>query len=351
MDTDARFMRRAIALSKRGYPAPNPHVGCVLVRDGEIVGEGYHLKAGEAHAEVNAIKAAGANAKGATAYVTLEPCNHHGRTGPCSQALIDAGVVRVVYAVSDPNPKAAGGASVLAEAGVPVSCGLLAEEAEAANGVFLTAERRKSPYVCLKAAMGLDGRIALPSGESKWITGAKARLAAHHLRTELGAVLVGPGTVLADDPTLTARFRGAPMVTRIVLDPRGELSRSAKVFDGQTKTIHVVAPGASGYGEVLKQPLHEGRFEPAALLSAIFERGIRGIMVEGGARTLGSFLPFADRLELFVGGLVLGQGPAWVEGLTLGNLAAAPRFSICSVRPCGEDVRITAFPKRESPAS
>jgi len=337
-------MRRAVELSKRGYPAPNPHVGCVLVRGDEIVGEGYHRRAGQAHAEVNALLQAGTRAQGSTAYVTLEPCNHHGRTGPCSQALIAAGVKRVVYAVADPNPKAMGGHAALAQAGIQVESGLLAGEAEAANAIFLTAERRKSPYVCLKAAMSLDGRIALPSGESKWITGPDARREAHRLRAQLGAVLVGPGTVLADDPELTARFRGAPGVTRVVLDPRVELPASAKVFNGSTRTLHVVPVGCNGHADVLELPLENRRFDLSALMSALFDRGIRGLLVEGGSRTLASFLPLADRLELFVAGKVLGSGPAWVDGAIATELSLAPRFRLGTVHRLGEDLHITSWP-------
>ncbi len=344
MATDQDFMFRAIALSRKGYPAPNPHVGCVITLGDKIVGEGYHRRAGEGHAEVVALRQAGEQARGGTAFVTLEPCNHQGRTGPCSLALIEAGVKRVVYAVRDPNPRAAGGHEVLAAAGVTVESGVLADEAEAANAVFLTAVRREYPYVCVKAAMSLDGRIALPSGESKWITGPEARREAHKLRAETGAVLVGPGTILADDPQLTARFRGAPQVTRIVLDPRGEVPESAKVFEGAAPTVHVVPYGMSGKGIRLEQPLVDGRFAAVALLQALYGLGILGILVEGGAKTIGAFLPYADRIELFVSGKVLGSGSAWVEGFSVMNLDQAPRFVIRKVTKCGDDLRVTAVP-------
>ena len=205
---DARHMARALVLAARGLYTtdPNPRVGCVLVKDGQVVGEGWHERAGEPHAEVHALRAAGAAARGATAYVTLEPCCHHGRTPPCTRALIEAGVARVVAAMPDPNPRVASqGVAELERAGIKVEIGLLAAEAERLNPGFISRMTRDRPYVRVKLAASLDGRTALASGESKWITGESARADVQRLRARSSAILTGVGTVLADDPSLTVR--------------------------------------------------------------------------------------------------------------------------------------------------
>lgn len=339
-------MGRAVALSRRGYPAPNPHVGCVLEKGGRIVGEGFHAYAGGPHAEVVALDKAGAQARGSTAYVTLEPCNHFGRTGPCSLALIEAGVSKVVFAVADPHPKASGGSERLRESGVRVESGLLESEAAAANRQFLFSEAHGRPFITLKAAASLDGRIALPSGESQWITGPAARLAARKLRAERGAVLVGRRTVELDDPELTARFPAAknPPI-RIVLDPQGSLSGDLKVFNEKAPTLRVVRPGLAG----LEIPFDE-RFDLRVLASSLFERGIRGVLVEGGARTLAAFLEadLCDELQLFVGPVALGAGPSWLEGLTVARLADARRFELKSIRRIGPDARLIFEPRQST---
>lgn len=333
-------MRRAVQLSRRGFPAPNPHVGCVLVRDGEIVGEGYHHHAGGPHAEVVALRQAGGRAKRATAYVTLEPCNHYGRTPPCSLALREAGVARVVVACPDPNPRAAGGASALREAGIPVETGFLEAEAAAANVQFLTAMRLRRPYVVVKAAASLDGRIALPSGESQWITGPAARRAAHRLRAECGAVLVGRRTVEADDPRLTARIPGVVnQPLRVVLDPDGRLSPEAKAFDGEAPTLRVTrADGLAAWTP-------EG-FDLPSLLASLFERGVLGLLVEGGAATISGFVRagLVDRLELFLGPKVLGAGPSWLEDAGIGVLADAPTFGLGKSRRLNDDLWLSFVP-------
>lgn len=321
------FMRRAIALSRRGFPAPNPHVGCVLAREGEIVGEGWHTHAGAPHAEAMALRNAGDLARGADAYVTLEPCNHHGRTPPCSLALVKAGVKNVYVAVADPNPRAAGGASTLRAAGIPVEIGLLAAEAAEANRQFLFAMAHRRPWVVAKAGCSLDGRIALPSGESKWITSEAARRAAHRLRAELGAVLVGYRTVVADDPQLTARIPGVvnpPL--RVVLDPRNGLTGREKAFDDAAETLWI------------REPLSAEQ-----VLGRIREQGRTGLLIEGGGRTIAEFLSagLVDRLELFVAPRVLGDGPAWCNGLQLPGLAETPEFSLKGVRRVGPDLRLT----------
>ena len=317
-------MRRAIAVARNGFPAPNPHVGCVIVSEGEIVGEGFCHHAGAPHAEVMALREAGTRARGATAYVTLEPCNHFGRTPPCSLALIEAGISRVVIAHMDPNPTAAGGVAQLRLAGIEVITDFLPDEAFAVNRQFLTAMKFKRPYVVLKAATSLDGRIATSTGESQWITGHESREQAHRLRAECGAVLVGRKTVELDDPLLTARL---PDVThqpvRIVLDSSARLNRSYRVFDDSAETIHVTGP--------IDLPL---------LLDSLFKRDILGVLVEGGARTIASFLRdgLGDELHLFVAPIVLGDGPTWSADFGLRHLSDAPEFTIRSQQSLGRDL-------------
>jgi diaminohydroxyphosphoribosylaminopyrimidine deaminase/5-amino-6-(5-phosphoribosylamino)uracil reductase len=334
-------MRKAIQASRRGYPAPNPHVGCVIVSDGEIVGMGHSDHSGGPHAEVMALTNAGSRAAGADVYVTLEPCNHQGRTGPCSEALVAAGVGRVFVACMDPNPVAKGGAERLEAAGIPVETGILAADAADANVRFLRAYSLERPYVVLKAAASLDGRIALPSGESKWITGQGARRAGHKLRAEMGAVLVGSGTVLADDPSLTARIPGVVnQPLKIVLDPERRLHGTEQVFRGGD-ALHVVAEGRKG-GLVF--PLVDGAFPLDGLMAHLWKLGVTGLLVEGGPTTLTSFVKqrIADRIELFVAPKLLGAGPAWLCDFGLRELGAAIIPTGMKVSRAGNDLRISA---------
>lgn len=335
-------MRRAIALSRRGHPAPNPRVGCVIVRDGRVVGEGFHAYAGGPHAEVVALAEAGDEALGARVFVTLAPCNHTGRTGPCSEALLAAGVAEVVAAVDDPNPVAAGGMARLAAAGVRVSSGLLAEEAESANRAFLTAVRRGWAYVTLKAAMSLDGRISAARGQSTRITGEAARREAHRLRAEAGCVLVGRGTVEADDPRLTVRgFRVRNQPVRVILDPSGELSRSHAVFAGPGGSWQVVR-GPAGPGQISVK-YGSGGFDLRELLHSLYGLGVTAVLVEGGGKTIGSFLAsgLGDRVELFVAPFVLGDGPMWAEGLSGGTVRETAGFRLERVRRLGSDAQLS----------
>ena len=324
---DVRWMQRAIAISKRGLPAPNPHVGCVIVRDGVVLGEGFHDLAGGPHAEVAAIRNVKVGLNGATAYVTLEPCNHTGRTGPCTQALLAAGVARVVVAVADPNPRAAGGAETLRESGVEVVVGLLAEEAAAANEQFLFAHRHRRSMITAKAAISLDGRIALPNGQSQWITGEAARRDGHRLRAECGAVLVGRGTVLADDPRLTVRLnRRVNQPVRIVLDPSHKLTGTEQVFNGEAETMHVT-----------------GEIDLTKLATTWFQRGLTGVLVEGGATTVRHFLAedLVDRLVLYMAPKILGSGKGWVEDLIRTDLGETTGWCFEGMKRLGEDLRLS----------
>lgn len=329
-------------MSRQGFPAPNPHVGCVIVRDGEIVGEGYHDHAGGDHAEVMALKVAGERSEGSDVYVTLEPCNHFGRTPPCSRALVDAGVRSVTYATSDPNPNAAGGGETLRQHGVEVSSGLLQSEAAEANCQFLFATKNERPLVCVKAAMSLDGRIALPSGESKWITGDVARKEGRRLRAELGAVLVGANTVINDDPMLNVRDESVVnQPVRIVLDLEGKLSGKEKVFIGEGQSaIHVVTQLTGTTADQLVAPVGAAGFDIPSLLRLLYQRGITGVLVEGGARTISSFFSArcVERLELFIAPKLLGDGPTWLQGLELSQLSDAPTVRIENFRPVGSAI-------------
>ncbi|MDI9634792.1 bifunctional diaminohydroxyphosphoribosylaminopyrimidine deaminase/5-amino-6-(5-phosphoribosylamino)uracil reductase RibD [Kamptonema cortianum] len=239
--TPEAAMQRAIELSLNGFPAPNPRVGCVIVKSSRMIGEGWHEAWGMAHAEVAALDNCTESFEGADVYVTLEPCNHHGRTPPCSEALIHAGVGSVTFAVADPNEQAQGGADRLRSAGIAVSSGLLAHEAAHANHQFLHAMAHQRPFVTVKSAVTADGFAARLDGTSKWITGESARADGHRLRAERGCVLVGRGTIQADDSLLTSRIFGVTnQPTRVVLDPGGKLSGNEKVFSAEAKTVWLV---------------------------------------------------------------------------------------------------------------
>ncbi len=319
------MMGRAVRLAAKGFPAPNPHVGCVITRDDMVVGEGFHDYAGGPHTEIVALRQAGEAARGGTAYVTLEPCNGHGRAGPCSVALIQAGVSRVVYAVSDPNPLKEGGATRLREAGVDVDL-LETPAAEKVNEVWLTAMRRKRPYVVLKAAIGMDGRLAMPDGRSKWITGAKARSAGMRLRADMGAVLVGARTMIQDNPRLSARVSGlVNPVLRVVMASRDLVLDGRRVMDEP--------------GEIVFVPE-----DAEVALTQLWERGVTSVLVEGGAATHARFLKagMVDRIELFVAPRILGAGPVWTSGdLSSDPLGESLDWELVRTYRLGDDIRLT----------
>lgn len=359
-EVDARHMRRALELARRGLftTDPNPRVGCVLVRDGRVVGEGWHVRAGEAHAEVNALARAGGDARGATAYVTLEPCAHHGRTGPCAQALIDAGVRRVVAAMEDPNPLVAGaGLARLRAAGVRVECGLSADAALALNPGFVQRMRLARPWTRLKLAASLDARTALASGESKWITGPAARADVHRFRARSSAVVTGVGTVLADDPALTARPTGRRPVLqpiRVILDPRLRTPPTARVLREPGATLLIATPGDTTRRAALEAAgaevvvLDAGpRPEPGAVLTLLAARGVNEVWVECGPTLAGAFLAASvvDELIVYLAPTLLGDDARALMRLPpLRSMAARPRLSFTDVRRFGDDLRITARP-------
>lgn len=351
-DEDRRFMRLAIALGARGLGRvwPNPAVGCVIVRDGVVVGRGWTRPGGRPHAEPVALAQAGARAQGATAYVSLEPCAHHGKTPPCADALAAAGVARVVTALTDPDPRVAGqGHARLRAAGIAVTEGVEAEAARAAQAGFLSRVMRGRPMVTLKLALTLDGRIALASGESRWITGPEARRAVHRMRADHDAVLVGAGTARADDPDLRVRDLGVDwQPVRVVLDSRLTLAPGARLAqhldDAPLWLVHGprAAPGgwAARGAKLLACPEGEGGLDPAAALALLAAEGITRVLCEGGGQLAASLLRagLVDRLAVFSAGHVFGAdarpgiGPLGRE--TLGS----PGFRLAGTRPCGADV-------------
>jgi diaminohydroxyphosphoribosylaminopyrimidine deaminase/5-amino-6-(5-phosphoribosylamino)uracil reductase len=355
------WMRRALALAERGrgLTSPNPMVGAVVVRDGTVVGEGFHERAGGPHAEVTALAAAAERARGATLYVTLEPCMHQGQTPPCAPAVVAAGIRTVVAAVSDPNPfVAGGGADALRAAGVDVRLGVLADRARTQNRVFFTAMRERRPHVTLKAAMTLDGKIADAHGVSRWITGEAARAEAHQLRSEVDAIVVGHATVEHDDPALTVR-REAPWPReplRIVLDTQARTPTTARVITAATAARAVIAVGSAAPAgrvaaleragaTVLRCGGSEGNVDVRELLVALFEREVRGVLVEGGGEVAASFLDagLVDRVVLFVAPLLLGgRTAASVVGGGGRDLKEAVRLEALAVRRVGDDLLIEA---------
>jgi len=335
-------MARAAVLAARGRATtlPNPVVGCVLLDpDGRIVGEGWHEGQGHPHAEVMALRAAGSATRGATAVVTLEPCAHTGRTGPCTEALIDAGVARVVIGVDDPWAPAAGGVRVLREAGVDVETGVAADLAEDVNRPWLTATRRGRPYVTWKVATTLDGRVAAADGSSRWITGMAARADGHRLRGECDVVLAGVGTVLADDPELTVREPGGTALPRqplrVVADSAGRTPTSARVrgADGLCWVATAAEVGADA----------TGRVDLEALLVGLFARDRRHVLLEGGPTLAAAMLAagLVDRVVGYVAPVLLGAGTPAVADLGIGTLTDAVRLSLTDVARVGTDVRLT----------
>ncbi len=337
MTEDEKFMAVAVELARRGWPAPNPRVGCVVVQGGKVVGEGYHDHAGGPHAEVVALDQAGPLARGGAAYVTLEPCAHQGRTPPCTDALVRTGIARVVVAVTDPNPRAAGGCDILRRAGIEVQTGVLSQEAEKVNEQFLTAMRRKRPFVVVKAAVTLDGRTAWPDGRSKWITSDAARLAGHRLRAECGAVLVGWRTVHVDNPSLTARCEGVTnQPLRVVLDPHSRLTGREHVFTQEGESWWCVSESTRP-GQTLVDP-----YSLDALLELLFERGHSGLLVEGGGQTIRTFFEagYLDRLEIFVAPKVFGAGVPWMpQAAVLGGWTE--RLVLENATAIGPDVQLS----------
>jgi diaminohydroxyphosphoribosylaminopyrimidine deaminase/5-amino-6-(5-phosphoribosylamino)uracil reductase len=362
-EADEAWMGRAVALAEggRGSTSPNPMVGAVLVREGRVVGEGFHLAVGRPHAEVVALAAAGALAEGATCYVTLEPCAHQGRTPPCADALLRAGVARVVAAVADPDPRVAGaGLDRLRAAGVEVTVGVGAGAAAEQNAAYLTHRRLGRPRVTLKAAASLDGKVAAGDGSSQWITGPAARSDAHRLRAEADAVCVGAGTALADDPRLTVRLPGyrGRQPLRVLVDAAGRVAATGHLFDGEAPTLvatTATAPAAAveawkaAGAEVLTCAASPAGLDLCDLTRALGERGVLELLVEGGPRLQASLWAagLADRLVWYLAPLAIGgdRAPGLLGGDGAATLTAARRLQLASVDRLGDDLRLVAFPR------
>ncbi|OHV09732.1 bifunctional diaminohydroxyphosphoribosylaminopyrimidine deaminase/5-amino-6-(5-phosphoribosylamino)uracil reductase RibD [Kushneria phosphatilytica] len=374
--TDARWMARALELARRGLYTthPNPRVGCVLVHDGRMVGEGWHERAGEPHAEVNALRAAGEQARGATAYVTLEPCSHQGRTGPCARALVEAGVARVVVAMRDPNPAVSGrGLRILEQAGITVECGLMAEEATALNPGFIKRMAHSLPFVRLKMAMSLDGRTAMASGESQWITGAAARGWGQRLRAQSSAILSGVDAVSMDGSRLTvrqpalieaglseeaARAAAHDQLLRVVVDSTLRLSPQAPMLaePGRTLVATLVddpgrqAPLREAGAELIVLPAREGRVDLMALMRQLVEQeACNELLLESGPGLAGAMLAagLVDELKLFMAPTLLGSDARGLLNLPgLERMDQQQTLVIDDIRAVGDDWCITARPCR-----
>jgi diaminohydroxyphosphoribosylaminopyrimidine deaminase/5-amino-6-(5-phosphoribosylamino)uracil reductase len=350
-------MRRAVALARLGLGStnPNPSVGAVVLGpDGHVVGEGRTQPAGGDHAELEALRAAGASARGATVVVTLEPCRHVGRTGPCTTALLAAGVARVVYAVGDPHDAAAGGGELLERAGLSVESGVLDAEASVDLLPWLTALRRRRPFLTWKYAASLDGRTAAADGTSRWVTGLESRRDVHRLRALSDAVIVGIGTVLADDTHLTVRDHPTTrQPLRVVVDGKARTPLSAKILDYMSRTLVAVGDDADPErvktlretgAEVLELPRPDGRVDLRTLLVALYEREANVLLLEGGATLAGTFVRdgLVDRVVGYHAPALLGAGPPVLADAGINTIAGALRLRVDDVSRIGADVRITA---------
>ncbi|OLF52253.1 bifunctional diaminohydroxyphosphoribosylaminopyrimidine deaminase/5-amino-6-(5-phosphoribosylamino)uracil reductase RibD [Pseudomonas chlororaphis] len=361
---DAHYMARALELARKGRFSthPNPRVGCVIVRDGQVVGEGWHVRAGEPHAEVHALRAAAEHARGATAYVTLEPCSHHGRTPPCADALVNAGVARVVAAMQDPNPAVAGrGLQRLAEAGIATHSGVMEQEARMLNQGFLKRMEHGLPFVRVKLAMSLDGRTAMASGESQWITGPAARSAVQRLRAQASVVLTGADTVLADDARLTVRAEELGLDAeqtalaisrpplRVLIDGRLRVPLDAPFFKAGPALVATCAAVEEQYAngpECLIVPGADGQVDLHRLLGELAARGVNEVLVEAGPRLAGAFAQqgLVDEYQIFVAGKFLGSSARPLLDWPLAQMKDAPALKISEIRAVGDDWRVIAIP-------
>jgi len=355
-DDDHRFMARALELAERGLytTTPNPRVGCVIVRDGAVAGEGWHERAGAPHAEVNALAAAGARARGATAYVSLEPCVHQGRTGPCAETLIQAGVARVVAAMQDPNPLVSGkGLDALRQAGIEAGAGLMESEAREINIGFVSRMTRGRPWVRMKIAASLDGKTALNNGKSQWITGEQARRDGHHWRARACAVLTGAGTVRDDDPRLTVReVPTTRQPLRVVVDSKLETPLTANILEGggvlvaaaQEDKPRIAALKAKG-AEVVVMPNAAGKVELGDLFRELARRGVNEVHVEAGFRLNGSLVRegLVDEALVYLAPALIGdKAHGMFELPELTELSGRRELKISDVRMIGPDIRVMA---------
>ncbi len=339
----------------RGKTSPNPMVGAVIVKNGRVVGRGYHKKAGTAHAEIVALKDAGKAARGATMYVTLEPCSHFGRTGPCALALIEAGIKKVHYAIKDPNPLVNGrGSAMLRKGGVETNAGPLRAEASRLNEIYLKYVTTGRPFVTLKLAISLDGRIATSTGDASWISGTESRRMVHRLRAESDAVVVGTGTVHADNPELTVRMIKGRNPYRIILSAHPDFKRTLKLLRNNDDARTIVATSKKAATKVTGKNLtvwslkktREG-IDLDDFVEKAGQFGIRSMLVEGGGKLATSFLRagLVDKLMLFTAPMIIGKGKSGVDDLHVVNIAEAIRFDEYAFTPSGVDMLFTGYPK------
>ncbi len=356
------YMARALKLAEigRGTTSPNPMVGAVIVKGGRVIAEGYHRKAGGDHAEIVALKKAGKKAAGATIYVTLEPCCHTGRTGPCSQALIKAGVAEVVFASSDPNPIVnGGGAKQLRDAGIRVKSGVLKAEAEKLNDAYYAYHRNGRPHVTLKLAQTLDGRIATTSGDSKWITSEKSRKLAHRIRSEVDAVLVGAGTVRADNPSLTVRAVKGTNPYRVVVTSSAKFPRQCNLFKNNDDHRTVIASSAETVERLAKRrngtgltywtvkQNRNGSLNIKDLLKKASDFGLRSLLVEGGSELATAFIKagLVDKYMIFVAPRILGKGINSVGDLGIRKMVASIDLDDVTTQNLDGDMLVTGYPR------
>lgn len=357
---DEKYMEQALAIAQyaNGRTSPNPMVGAVIVRNGRVVGQGWHRQAGTPHAEINALQQAGELARGATMYVTLEPCSHHGRTGPCTEAVIAAGIKKIIVAMTDPNPLVAGkGIEQLRSAGIEVIEGVLAEKSAKMNEVFIKWISSKRPFVVLKGAMSLDGKIASHTGHSQWITGGKSREVVHQLRDRYDAILVGIGTVLADNPSLTTRLQiQGKNPLRIIVDSKARIPLDAQVITDGLPTILAVTAQAPQEkldalqacgATVITTETKQGRVDLMQLFEILGERGITSILVEGGANINASVLEenLVDKIKWFIAPKIIGgnDAPGPVGGIGVADVNHATLFEDIKMENIGEDILISAY--------
>lgn len=355
---DADYMRLALRLAKRGRTSPNPMVGAVVVKDGVIVGKGYHPRAGDPHAEVFALRAAGDQARGATLYVTLEPCCHTGRTPPCTEAIIESGIARVYAAMADPDPKVSGrGLARLRQTGVAVECGLCESEAAALNEAYIKHRKTGLPLVILKLAMSLDGKIATSTGDSKWITGEPSRAYAHRIRRQVDAIVVGANTVRVDDPRLTARIgKRVCYPTRVVVTESGDIAEDAALLAEPGKCIIAASKRANKQSlrkleragaRILTLKDHAGRASISDLMRQLAELGYMSVLIEGGGEIAASALEerVVDKVVFFYAPRIIGGRAAVssIGGVGAREIASSITLEAMRVRRFGEDLAVEGY--------
>jgi len=342
-------MQRALEISLKGNPSPNPFVGCVIVKDGKIIGEGSHKFFGGSHAEINALKEAGSKAKGAEIYVSLEPCSHYGKTPPCTKAIIKAGIKKVVVALKDPNPLVNGkGLTELKNAGIETETGLLAEKAMKINEAFIKFQKTKIPFVSLKAAITLDGKIASEEFDSKWISSEESRKKVHELRSKVDAILAGQNTVLKDNPRLTARIEKGRNPLRIIFASK-KLSAELNVFNDSNFLVFTtdkkLFPEKRFEGKVIELKSKNNLVDLKKLLTELGKRNISSLLVEGGSAVFTSFLKekLADKLMLFISPKILGSGIPVFGDLGLKKISDSVKLKEMSFEKTGEDILIQGY--------